>query len=67
MTDKFKLYAVDQKDCLACTPDFDEAVAVALSSAAVRKKYPRWSGLCNQCGYNGIKYASKVHYIYGDW
>lgn len=34
----------------------------------IRKNYPRLHGKCPKgCGYNGIAYASFLHYIAGDW
>ncbi len=38
-----------------------------LSSYEVRKRWPRFSGTCQRCGYTGIYYASYMHYIAGDW
>lgn len=39
-----------------------------LSASEVRKKYPRGWGPCPKgCGFNGIAYASFLHYIAGDW
>jgi hypothetical protein len=48
----------------------DPALAFIMGSPAhseIRKRWPRHSGLCHKCGYNGIAYASYSHYIYGDW
>jgi hypothetical protein len=39
-----------------------------ISVAEIRKKWPRGFGLCPKgCGFNGIAYASYLHYIAGDW
>lgn len=46
---------------------FDEAAAVNLSASEVRKRWPRFSGTCLECGYSGIYYASFMHYVSGDW
>ena len=46
----------------------DELDAKSLSTDEVRKRYPRLSGLCPKgCGFNGIAYASFMHYLLGDW
>lgn len=48
---------------------FDENEAKKLrSSSEIRNRWPRLDGECPLgCGYNGIYYASKTHYVYGDW
>ncbi len=48
---------------------FDETkVNDQMSTAEVRKLYPRLFGECpKKCGYTGIAYASYMHYIMGDW
>lgn len=47
---------------------FDLRVAFNLSSDQVRRRWPRLNGLCPKgCGYDGVYYASYIHYIYGDW
>lgn len=58
----------------ACThgvdfpPDDEYAEATkGLSVAEIRKRWPRHSGVCSLCGYNGIYYASYLHYLAGDW
>lgn len=33
----------------------------------VRKRFPRFHGTCNQCGFTGIAYANRMHYYWGDW
>lgn len=39
-----------------------------MSSNEVQKRWPRGWGLCPKgCGFNGIAYASFLHYIAGDW
>lgn len=39
-----------------------------MSAEEVRKRFPRHFGECPKgCGYNGIAYASMLHYIAGDW
>jgi hypothetical protein len=40
----------------------------SMTAAEVQKRWPRGWGLCPKgCGYNGIAYASYMHYIAGDW
>jgi hypothetical protein len=58
-----------QRDCKDCLPAFDEEEVERLNmgSNEIRKKYPRFSGSCQTCGYCGIKYASYKQYIYGDY
>lgn len=46
---------------------FDADAARGLSSAEVRRLWPRFFGTCQMCGYHGIYYASWEHYIAGDW
>lgn len=48
---------------------FDEDEAKKLRSPnEVRKLWPRLDGECPLgCGYTGIYYVSKAHYVYGDW
>lgn len=63
--------------CPTCTPTYDSEYARDLAKGMggttpawtqeVRRLWPRWYGLCDECGYNGIKYASKEHYVMGDW
>lgn len=47
---------------------FDVNAAKVLDSRLVRLRWPRLTGVCPLgCGYNGTYYASKAHYVYGDW
>ena len=52
-------------------PNLDPALSFVLGSPAtsqIRKRWPRLDGTCPKgCGYVGIAYASKAHYVYGDW
>ena len=48
-------------------PAFDEDAARDLSSYEVRERWPRFSGVCPECGSRVILYASCLHYISGDW
>lgn len=57
----------DQEECTACLPVFDEELSKEMDSSAVRKTYPRWHGTCALCGFKGIRYASYMHYLCGDW
>lgn len=50
---------------------FDEAEyrkTPGITPAEVAKRWPRGWGPCPKgCGFNGIAYASYLHYIAGDW
>jgi hypothetical protein len=46
---------------------FDEQASRGLSSATVRRLWPRFFGTCPDCGRSLILYASFAHYIAGDW
>ena len=37
------------------------------ASSEIRKRWPRFHGHCARCGFSGIYYASRAHYIYGDY
>ena len=55
-----------QRECNhGCT--FDEDAARGLSANEVRRRWPRFHGICSECGYRGIYYASAMQYISGDW
>jgi hypothetical protein len=47
--------------------EFDEEAAQKMTADEVQKKFPRKWSKCNQCGKQWIRYASKAHYLYGDW
>lgn len=49
------------------TPAFDEKLAFELSAAEVRRRWPRGDEHCPDCGAQVITYASKAHYLAGDW
>lgn len=38
-----------------------------LEAAEVRRRYPRFHGVCPDCGQLVIVYGSAAHYIAGDW
>lgn len=41
---------------------------VMMTAEEVRKRWPRLDGDCPKgCGYRGIAYASRLHFIAGDW
>jgi hypothetical protein len=49
---------------------FDQKIASEekLDAHQVRERWPRMFGECPLgCGFKGIAYASKAHYVYGDW
>lgn len=66
---KTALWGLTRHECQhpKVTPDFDEEAASSMSSNEVRRKWPRFSGKCPDCSFNGIIYASYFHYICGDW
>lgn len=48
--------------------DYDYALQSAHFTQAVRKRWPRLFGECPKgCGYHGIAYASRAHFVWGDW
>jgi len=47
-----------------CIPDYESG---SMSSDEVVKKYPRFDGICPDCGNHVIVYNSFEHYIAGDW
>jgi hypothetical protein len=54
-------------DHAAVMPAFDEEAAKGLDAYEVRKRWPRFFGKCPSCDFKGILYASRMHYIMGDW
>lgn len=48
-------------------PDVKDSDLDGLSAEQVRKRFPRYSGPCPECGKSVIAYASSKHYIAGDW
>lgn len=48
-------------------PNFDKEKASKMTEDEVRKIYPRFSGVCPECGHNVIVYASPEHFFAGDW
>ena len=64
----------DKGDCPGCTAAvkeagviFDEETARGLDEYEVRRRWPRKTARCLQCGASTICYASYMHYIAGDW
>lgn len=46
----------------------DYARQINMTSPEVRQFFPRLEGKCPKgCGFEGIAYASKAHFAYGDW
>lgn len=68
--DRLLIKLPEHKDCDHGV-SFDEAEYKKhpnMSSYEVKKRWPRGFGLCPKgCGFNGIAYASYLHYIAGDW
>lgn len=50
-----------------CAVAFDEDAARGLSAEEVRKRWPRFYGLCPDCNTEVIRYASTAHRVLGDW
>lgn len=50
-----------------CQPAFDEERAKSMTVEEVRKEFPRFFGNCPDCGTQVISYASRAHYVFGDW
>lgn len=48
-------------------PTFEIDLAAGLSVQEVRRYFPRPYVWCGGCGCHIIIYASKEHYVYGDW
>ena len=47
---------------------FDHDAAMYMTVQQIREFFPRLNGLCPKgCGFYGIAYASKEHYLMGDW
>ena len=60
---------VEGEECehASVMPSFDEEAARGKSSTEVRKMWPRFFGICPDCGQQYILYASYSHYLMGDW
>lgn len=58
-----------KKECghLAVVPPFDGQAAEGLPSWRVRERWPRFFGVCPDCGEKVICYASTAHCLAGDW
>ena len=50
-------------------PKFNEKLVreLRMSKFDVRKKFPRFVGKCPDCQQHLILYASRAHFVYGDW
>ncbi len=48
-------------------PTFDEEAARGVSDAEVRRRWPRFDGVCPDCHGRWIIYASAMHFVMGDW
>ncbi len=59
----------DKKNCThaKCMPEFNEEEAEKMTAKQIREKYPRFQGICPDCGEQLIMYASTKQYIYGDY
>ena len=50
-----------------CVPAFDEDAARGLDEWEVQRRWPRFEGMCPDCGALMIVYASAMHFAMGDW
>jgi hypothetical protein len=67
LDERMKEAAKDQPDCDHGVV-FDEEAAKKMTAIEIKRIYPRLCGECPKgCGYNGIAYASAMHYYSGDW
>lgn len=48
-------------------PEFDYEAAKNLDEYEIRKRWPRKTEVCPDCGDMVILYASAEHYTMGDW
>jgi len=51
----------------AVLPQFDWETAQTMTPTEVRKKFPRFHGVCPGCNEQVVVYASYEHYLSGDW
>ena len=59
----------EPKDCKhpKCMPKWDEKACEGKTAAWVREHFPRFAGVCPDCGVQLIMYASEAQYICGDY
>ncbi len=55
-----------QAACKVHMPTFDASARCA-DAYETRRRFPRFHGSCDACGFSGVAYASFEHYIAGDW
>ena len=48
-------------------PTYDSEEAKGKTAMEVREKWPRFFGVCPDCGQQAILYASFEQYVMGDW
>lgn len=60
---------IDPKECTheKVTPTVTDEQLKGLDAGEVRARYPRFVGKCPDCGTELIAYASRYHYMAGDW
>lgn len=63
---KIRLVGCEHKQALEAV-SFDKDAAAGLTAYEVRKRWPRYSGICPECRCPLIGYASTEHYLAGDW
>lgn len=48
-------------------PKYLDSDFSGLDEHEVRRRFPRFDGVCPECGSRMIMYSSFVHYAAGDW
>jgi len=48
-------------------PEFDEVASFGLEEKEIRRRWPRFFGICPDCQERVILYANEKHFIRGDW
>lgn len=49
------------------TPKYKDSDFIGLDEYEIQRKFPRFDGVCPDCGTLLIAYSSTMHYIAGDW
>jgi len=58
-----------QKNCdhVSCRVEFDQEAAKGLDEHEIKERWPRFDGVCPDCGASLILYASPEHQTMGGW